>query len=59
MKTFTADMTQPDPQKKPDDQLIDPKEEARLEEVSRFLSWGNGTLAPDPNDIGMYGGIRL
>lgn len=50
---------QPDPSKKPDEQLIDPKEEARLEEVSRFLAWANGTLAPDPNDIGTYGGIRL
>lgn len=59
MKTFTADMTQPDPQKKPDEQLIDPKEEARLEEVSRFLAWGNGTLTPDANDIGTYGGIKI
>lgn len=59
MKTFTADMTQPAPQKKLDEQFIDPKEEARLEEVSRFLSWGNGTLAPDANDNGTYGGMRI
>lgn len=59
MKTFSADMTPPAPPKKPGEQLIDPKEEARLEEICRFLAWGNGTLAPDANDNGTYGGMRI
>ena len=58
MKTFSTDMDS-NGQKRTDDRQIVHDEDMRLEDICRFLSWANGTLTPDANDNGTYGGMRI
>lgn len=59
MKWFPKMKNQTETRNNPAEKEREAAEDMRLDEVKRFLSWANGTLTPDANDIGTYGGMKI